>query len=1198
MSGTRSWCFGPFRLDPATGSLWRDEVLLPLPPKPFTVLAYLVAHAGQVVSKETLLEAVWPHTAVTEGVLKTCLGQIRQVLGETVRTPQYIATLHRRGYRFVAPVVEHAEAVPGPTGAPPLETPDMPHQQEVMPLTPALPPPEAERRHLTVLFCDLVGSTALTGRLDPEDYHEVVRAYHQLCAEVLQRFDGYVAQYLGDGVLGYFGYPVAHEDDAQRAVRAGLGLLDAFASFSTHPALPLGEQVAVRLGVHTGLVVMGDVGAGARHEPLALGETPNIAARLQHLAAPNTLVISATTQQLVAGYFQCKALGVHTLPGLAQALDVYRVLGASGAQSRLEVAATHGLTPLVGRTQEVGLLMACWTRVTEGMGQVVLLGGEAGIGKSRLVQVLKEHVAGEGHLWLECQGSPYYQHTALYPLTELLARRLLPVEPEATAAQKVQHLEEFLGQHGLSPAETVPLFAPLLSLPLPATYAPLQVSPEQQRQQTLHALLGLLLRLAAAQPLLLVMEDLHWVDPSTLEWLSLLVDQGPTARILALCTCRPDFNPPWTGRSHLTQVTLARLPQRQATELTHQVAQGKALPAEVVAQIVAKTDGVPLFVEELTKTVLESGLLQEQEEHYTLTEPLPPLAIPATLHASLLARLDRLGAAKSLAQLGATLGREFAYDLLQAVAPWDEETVRWALQQLVEAELLYQRGLPPQATYVFKHALIQDAAYQSLLKRTQKHYHQRIAQVLEGQFAALAASQPEVLAHHYTEAGCHAEAIPYWYSAGQRAVERSAHLEAITHFSRGLDLLQDLPDSPERLQQELTLQIALGAQLMTTRGYAAPEAEQAYSRARELCQQAESTGGVAPSLLFLALHGLCRFYIVRGNFQTARELGEHLLALAQSLQDPALLLEAHMPLAVTLFWLGELDSAQAHAERGIALYEAPQHRTHAFLYGQDAGVVCRCYAAWALWHLGYPQQGLQHLHEALTLAHELSHPYTLCFTLSHAAMQYQNRQDVQVTHEQAEAAMTLASEHGFLYWLAWGKMLQGWSLAESGYSTEGIAHLRQGLTTWQAIGAEIALPYALTLLAAAYGTSGQPDEALATLTAALTTLQRTGERFYEAEVHRLQGQLLLQTASRDLVSGVLPQDAAAEACFQQALAVARHQQTKSLELRTAMSLARLWQQQGKRAEARALLAPIYDWFTEGFDTADLQEARALLEALG
>jgi len=435
--------------------------------------------------------------------------------------------------------------------------------------------PEAERRQLTVLFCDLVRSTALSTQLDPEDYREVVHAYHQRCAEVIQRFEGYVAQYLGDGVLVYFGYPTAHEDDARRAVQAGLALLETCATLATPPALPCGEPLAVRLGVHTGLVVVGDVGAGTHHEALALGETPNIAARLQHLAESNTLVLSAATQQLVAGYFRWKSLGLHRLHGLAQPMEVYRVLGPSGIRSRLEVAATHGLTPLVGRDQEVSLLQACWTRVVAGMGQVVLLEGEAGIGKSRLVQVLTEHVAEAGHAWLECQGSPYYQHTSLYPLTELLARRLLSLEPAATAAQHVQHLEAFLAQQGLAPAETVPLLAPLLALPLPDTYAPLQVAPEQQRQQTLHVLVRLVLGLAAAHPLLLVLEDLHWVDPSTLEWLSLLVDQGPTTRLLTLCTTRLDYTLAWTGHSHCTRVTLARLPQRQATALTHQVATGQ-----------------------------------------------------------------------------------------------------------------------------------------------------------------------------------------------------------------------------------------------------------------------------------------------------------------------------------------------------------------------------------------------------------------------------------------------------------------------------------------------------------------------------------------------------------------------------------------------------------------------------------------------
>src|SRR5712692_8297530 len=677
---------------------------------------------------------------------------------------------------------------------------------------------EAERRQLTVLFCDLVDSTPLASQLDPEDLREVVRAYQEACAKVIARFEGHIAQYLGDGLLVYFGYPLAHEDDAQRAVRAGLGMVEALGQLNTRLEAERGVHLAVRLGVHTGLVVVGEMGGGTRQEQLALGETPNLAARLQGLAAPNTLVISAATLQLLGGFFACQSLGTPLLKGFAQPLEVYQVLSESTARSRLDAVGSRGLTPLVGREPEVALLRERWAQVTDGLGQVVLLSGEAGIGKSRLVQMLKEQVASEPQAWLTpCQCSPYYRHTALYPLIDLLERVALRFAREESSQHKLTKLEGFVVQYGLPLAETVPLLATLLSLPLPADYAPLTMSSEQQKQQTLHALLTILLRIAAQQPVLFVMEDLHWVDPTTRELLTLLVDQGPTARILTLCTFRPDFSPPWSGRSHLTQVTLNRLPRRQAAELTGRVAHGKALPPEVVEQVVAKTDGVPLFVEELTKMVLESGLLQEQAERYELTGPLPPLAIPTTLHDSLMARLDRLAAVKGLAQLGATLGREFSYALLQAVSPWDEETLQRGLQHLVAAEFLYQRGLPPQATYLLKHALIQDAAYQSLLRSTRQRHHQHIAQVLEAHFPELCETQPELLAHHYTGAGLMVQAIPYWQRAGQRAIERSANLEAVAHLTRGLEVLATLPDTPERAQQELVMQTTLGPALMATK---------------------------------------------------------------------------------------------------------------------------------------------------------------------------------------------------------------------------------------------------------------------------------------------------------------------------------------------------------------------------------------------
>jgi class 3 adenylate cyclase/predicted ATPase len=1102
----------------------------------------------------------------------------------------------------------------GGASAPPesiasLSPQEEPHAAPNMPATSPSAAPrtsDAERRQLTVLFCDLVDSTVLASQLDPEDLREVVRAYQETCAKVIARFEGHIAQYLGDGLLVYFGYPLAHEDDAQRAVRTGLGIVEALGQLNTRLAQEglcradaelaarnpaptqsrqRGVRLAVRLGIHTGLVVVGEVGGGTRYEQLALGETPNLAARLQGSAAPNTVVISAATHQLLGGFFACQSLGTQFLRGLAQPIEVYQVLYESMARSRLEAVGSTGLTPLVGREQEVALLREHWAQVKDGLGQVVLLSGEAGIGKSRLVQVLKEHVAAEPQTWLTpCQCSPYYQNTALYPMIDLLERIALRFEREESSQQKLSKLEGFLVQYGLPLVEAIPLFASVLSLPLTADYAPLTLSPEQQKQKTLQALLTILLRIAAQQPVLFVMEDLHWVDPSTLEFLSLLVDQGPTARILALWTFRPDFSPPWTGRAHLTQVTLNRLPRRQAAEMTSQVVHGKALPPEVVEQVVARTDGVPLFVEELTKMVLESDLLQEREDRYELRGPLPPLAIPATLHDSLMARLDRLATVKALAQLGATLGREFSYALLQAVSPWDEGTLQRGLHQLVEAEFLYQRGLPPQASYLFKHALIQDAAYQSLLRSTRQQHHQRIAQVLAACFPETAETQPELVAHHYTEAGLREQAIPYWQQAGQRALQRSANLEAVSHVTRGLEVLSTLPETPERAQQELALQIMLGAALGATKGQAAPEAARTYARACELARQVGS-----PPELFPALWGFWYAHMARGQLLRARELTEEFLGLARQQHDPLLLAAGHRMVANTAWWQGELVEAQAHFQQGLAFYDPAQHRVSAVSYGQDSGVVCGIMGAVALWMLGYPDQALQGMEETLALARRLAHPMSLAVALHNSAHLHQLRREPQAARAQAEAELALCTEQGIAHYGAWSLLPRGWALVQQGEVTEGIAQIRQGFAAWRALGMGVAWPWWLALLAEACGKVGQLDEGLRTLEDALAAVQRNEESHYEAEVYRLKGELLLQVAPAHQEE--------AEENFQHALAVARRRQAKSWELRVAMSLSRLWQQQGKRDEARQLLEPIYNWFTEGFDTADLQEARALLEEL-
>jgi predicted ATPase len=802
-------------------------------------------------------------------------------------------------------------------------------------------------------------------------------------------------------------------------------------------------------------------------------------------------------------------------------------------------------------------------------------------------------VVGEGSPCIVLRCSPYHTHSTLYPVIEHL-QRWLSWRRDETPEVKLDTLDRVLQASGLAPNEIAPLLAALLSVPLPnGRYPPLLLSPPQQRQQTLDALVAWLLAETERQPVLAVWEDLHWADPSTLELLGLLIEQAPMARMLTLLTARPEFRPPWAPRSHLTQLTLGRLPGPQVETMVRQLTADKPLPAEVLEQVIARTDGVPLFVEELVKMILESGLVREETDRYMLTRALPPLAIPATLQDSLMARLDRLSTARAVAQLGAVLGREFAYELIGAVAPLDEATVQQGLAQLVEAELLYQRGHPPQATYLFKHALIQETAYHSLLKSTRQQYHQRIAQVLAVRFPEVVETQPELLAYHYTEARLNAQAIPYWQRAGQQALQRSAHPEAIDHLSRGLALVKTLPDTPERGRQEFLLHIALGAPLIAMKGHGAPEVEHAYNRALELCRQM----GESPQLVS-ALLGLWRFYTVRGELRTAHELAEQLVTRAQNLRDLGLLLEAHLSLGITLFYRGELPIARIHLEQAMTLYDPQQHHAYAFIYGQDPGMAALSYVARVVWLLGYPELALQWSQKALTLARELSHPFSLVFALHFAAKLHQLRRETQPLQARVEAVMALSHEQGFQFFWAVGTILQGWALVEHGQLEEGIAQMRQGLTAHRSTGAELDRPHHLVRLAEAYGKAGQVTEGLAVLDEALAVTHKHGECYYEAELYRLKGELLLaREDTRDQAKGQGQELEEVETYFRHALTAAHRQQAKSLELRAAMSLARLWQQQGKPTEALDLLAEIYGWFTEGFDTADLQEAKAVLEEL-
>lgn len=1047
---------------------------------------------------------------------------------------------------------------------------------------------DAERRQLTIMFCDLVDSTTLSEKLDPEDLREVIRRYQETCNKVILRFDGHIAQYLGDGLLVYFGYPKAHEDDAQRAARTGLGIVEAVSRQNPSLQEQYKVELSVRVGIHTGLVVTGEVGEGPTRENLAIGETPNIAARIQGEAKPNTVVVSAATYQLIEGFFACHELENLVLKGFSQPMDVCQIDQVSTARIRLDPLTT-GLTPIVGREQETDLLFERWQRINEGMGQVVLLSGDAGIGKSRLVKVLEEHVAQNPQAWLTpCQCSAYHQNSALYPVIDLLERFVLKFEPGDGPTEKLSRLEGFLVQYGFALPEVVPVFCDLLSIPLDQKYPPSILSPERQKQLIFETMLGVLLEVASRQPLLLVMEDLHWADPSTLEFLNLLVDQIATARIFALFTFRPNFIPPWGPRAYLTTLMLHRLTQKKSVDMVLHIADGKALPAEVLEQILIKTDGVPLFVEELTKMVLESGLLEEEAEEYTLNGRFLPLSIPVTLQDSLMARLDRLTSAKELAQLCAILGREFTFDMLLAIQPRGQEMLQQGLRQLVESELLYQRGVFPKTTYIFKHALIQETAYQSMLKNTRRRYHQQIAEVLVKQFPELAAAQPEIVAHHYTEAGLGIEAISYWQQAGQRAVECFANQEAIAHLTRGLELLEDLPKNPEHSRQELMLQLALGPPLSWLKGFAAPEVEAAYSRAFKLSQQAGGT-----QLHFPALWGLWHFYLLKSEFPKAVTLAEQLVRFNHTVHDPVRLSDAYRARGETFLWSGEFSQARTYLEKGIGLYDPQQQGSYT---AENPGVACRSLSAIALWFLGYPDQALLQSHEAITVAQEMSHPFSLSAAHHFAGTLHVLRQEGDATLEQAGTAMEIATEQGFGFFIAYHTMLKGWALAEQGRPKEGISKLCEGLDAFRATGAKTLVRQWLVVLADLYGEVGQAENGLSVLAEAqILADENRDECYYLAEMLRVKGQLLMHGVKNELREAAVYDEA--ESYFLRAIEVAQKQDAKSLELRAAMSLSRMWQRQGKKSEAIRILSKIYNWFEEGFGTPDLKAAKLLLEEL-
>lgn len=1062
--------------------------------------------------------------------------------------------------------------------------------------------PEAERRQLTVMFCDLVGSTALSERLDPEDLREVIRAYQELCAGVIRRFDGYIAQYLGDGLLVYFGYPRAHEDEPLRAVWTGLGIVEALPQLA-FPHLPF--PLRVRIGIHTGRVVVGEVGVEGRVEQLAIGEAPNIAARLQTLAEPDSVLISATTHRLVQRVFDCQDRGSHSLKGISAALHAYRVVGEHPSRTRFAFASDvmgSGKTPtLVGRDTAVAFLRERWERAARGAGQLVLLSGGAGIGKSRLVQAVSRQLEPDEVTRITVRCSPYDQNSALAPLIDLL-ERALSFEPSDTGPTRLAKLEQALARYRSPDAETLALFASLLALPLPDSVPTLRLSPQRQKQKIIQAVVSLLLEEAEIQPVYCVWEDLHWADPSTLEFFSAYLDRLPHSRSLVVGVFRPDFSPPWEAGPFLHALSLDRLSPAQVEELALRVCDGKPLPPAVLHQIRSRTDGVPLFVEELTRMYIESGIIREADGHYELTGPLPSLGIPTTLQDSLEARLDRLAVGKETAQLGATLGREFSYALIQTVSPLAEDRLQAELAGLVDADLLSPDGFPPQAHYTFRQTLIQESAYQSLLKSRRQAYHRQIALALEDRFPETVQTRPELIAHHYTAAGLAEPAIAYWQRAGQRATERSANAEATRHLTTGLELLDTLPDSVQRRQQELSLRIDLGTPLTATRGYTAPEVKALYTRTLELCRAL----GETPQL-FVVVFGLWRFYLVAGNLGIARELAEQCWRQAESIGTPGALLTAHLSLGLTLNASGELAAAQEHLERSLRFYDPERHRPdrpEGAHFGQDPQIMSLALLANFLWLRGYPDQALARSQQAQQAADDLAHPFSSVFALEFVGTVHRFRGEYAAAHEYARALIDLAREQDFAFWVSLGQLAHGWALTDQGRVEEGVGLVERAITALHTIGPHQQRSSIFCLGAEAYRKGDQPAQGLAILEQAIAHIDQAGAGSQQADVFRLKGELLLEQAAQDgrLANGQRDAPPApvveAEACFQRAISIAQRDGTKSLELRATISLSRLWKDQERTDAARRRLADIYDWFTEGFDTADLRQARNLLTQLG
>ncbi|HVI63063.1 MAG TPA: adenylate/guanylate cyclase domain-containing protein, partial [Bradyrhizobium sp.] len=1039
-------------------------------------------------------------------------------------------------------------------------------------------------RQVTVMFSDLVGSTALAAQMDPEDLRELISAYHKCVAETVRRFGGFVAQYLGDGVLVYFGYPEAHEDDAERAVRAGLEVIVALGAIKT-PAL-----LQTRVGIATGLVVVGDLtGLGEGRESAIIGETPNLAARLQGIAEPNSVVIAEATRRLLGNLFELRDLGTRELKGLAKPVRAWLALRESTVESRFEALHPSGLTALVGRDEETELLLRRWSRAKGGNGQVVLISGEPGIGKSRLTAALLEAVGPEPHTRLRYFCSPQHTDSAFYPIIGQMERAAGFLYND-TPQQKLDKLDAPLAETSTSIEDAV-LIAEMLSLPNDGRYPALELAPQQRRQKTMEALTTQIETLSRQKPVMMILEDAHWADPTSLEAFGRAIDRIRRLKVLLLVTFRPEFDVPWVARPYVTALIVNRLAEHEAGAIIDRIAGNKPLSAGIRQDIIERSDGIPLFVEEMTKAVLEAGG-EIAAERAIAALPSRALAVPASLHASLMARLDRLGGpAKELAQIAAAIGREFSHPLLASVVRQPEAELESALNRLVVAGLLFRRDEPPHATYLFKHALVQDAAYGTLLREPRRTLHAGIAETIESEFADIAENRPELLARHWTEAGVIDKAAFLWGKAGQRSLARSALVEAAEQLRRALDQIATLPSTPVLRGEQIKLQIALVNALMHVKGYAAPEPKAAVEQARQFIERAEALGEPPedPLLLFSALYGVWAASYVAFNGDVTRELASQFVALAEKQDQVVPLMIGHRLIANSLMLTGDIAKGREHYNQAFAFYDPAKHRSLATRFGQDVGVSIFVYRALAHWMLGYPDKALADANHALEDARAGGQAGTLMYAQFHTSLTNVLCAKYAAAVAESDEVVRLADEKNAAIWKALATMQKGCVLALSGKAPEGIKMITSGITTYKSTGSRVYLPIFLAHLSRAYAEVGQFDDAWYSIGEALSAVEATKERWYEAEINRISGEIALK----------LPQlgPSQAEAYFERALTIARAQHAKSWELRAAMSAARFWRDRGMRDKARALLAPICGWFTEGFETHDLKQANALLAAL-